>query len=173
MGMGAEFLFTADGGGGSMRAYLVRGMAYVTVIYEGQTTPIVTSTHAFVEINGKVRASHFLVDYLNLFEEGVLNPRGGKIVLCKRDDDENFISVVWSGRDVAVNVNASTRKFLTWERFGSLRAEHRRQSFHFRRHLRAEIERWEHLVPVRGEQRDRRKCHVPIRANLVGESKQV
>lgn len=59
IGLGAEFRFTEAGrggegeGGGGMRANLVRGMAYVTVVYEGQTTPVVSSTHAFMAVNGK------------------------------------------------------------------------------------------------------------------------
>lgn len=59
IGLGAEFRFTEagpggeGGGGGGMRANLVRGMAYVTVVYESQTTPVVSSTHAFMAVNGK------------------------------------------------------------------------------------------------------------------------
>lgn len=54
IGLGAEFRFTDEGRGGrSMRANLVRGMAYVTVVYEALTTPIVSSVHAFLTVNGK------------------------------------------------------------------------------------------------------------------------
>ena len=54
VGLGAEVTFTAEGVG-SMRSNLVRGMAYVTATYEGHTTPVLSSTHAFLKVNGNVR----------------------------------------------------------------------------------------------------------------------
>lgn len=59
IGLGAEIMFTTEGGG-SMRSNLVRGMAYVTVTYEGHTTPVLSTTHAILKINGKVRKSSCL-----------------------------------------------------------------------------------------------------------------
>lgn len=66
IGLGAEIMFTTEGGG-SMRSNLVRGMAYVTVTYEGHTTPVLSTTHAILKINGKVRKSSCLLFRVSLY----------------------------------------------------------------------------------------------------------
>lgn len=54
IGLGAEIMFSTEGVA-SMLSNLVRGMAYVTVTYESHTTPVLSSAHAFLKINGNVR----------------------------------------------------------------------------------------------------------------------